>query len=170
MYLTENVFITLTARSLNKDIHIISRITNDSTRTKLTKAGANINLQNNWGVTALIYASIEGHIECIKVLISSGANPNLHCINHETALISASHKGHIECVKILIRSGANINLQTYDGETALDIAIRKGNSERVEVLKDFRDKAARIIQKYVLMYIYHPSNIDFILQNRKGKW
>ncbi|MCB0412760.1 MAG: potassium channel protein [Bdellovibrionales bacterium] len=36
----ENVFITLSAKSLNPDIHIISRITNESTRPKLTKAGA----------------------------------------------------------------------------------------------------------------------------------
>lgn len=38
---SENVFITLTARSMNKDLHIISRISNESTRPKLVKAGAN---------------------------------------------------------------------------------------------------------------------------------
>lgn len=38
---SENVFITLTARAINKDIHIISRIANESTRPKLVKAGAN---------------------------------------------------------------------------------------------------------------------------------
>lgn len=38
---SENVFITLTARAINKDLHIISRITNETTRPKLIKAGAN---------------------------------------------------------------------------------------------------------------------------------
>ena len=38
---SENVFITLTAKSLNKDINIISRVTHESTQPKLLKAGAN---------------------------------------------------------------------------------------------------------------------------------
>lgn len=37
----ENVFITLTAKSLNHDLKIISRVFDDSTRPKLLKAGAN---------------------------------------------------------------------------------------------------------------------------------
>lgn len=37
----ENVFITLTARTLNKDIKIITRVFDESTRPKLIKAGAN---------------------------------------------------------------------------------------------------------------------------------
>lgn len=37
----ENVFITLSARTLNKDINIISRVFDEGTRPKLLKAGAN---------------------------------------------------------------------------------------------------------------------------------
>ena len=37
----ENVFITLSARTLNKDIEIISRLFDETTRPKLLKAGAN---------------------------------------------------------------------------------------------------------------------------------
>ena len=37
----ENVFITLTAKSLNKNLHVISRVTDSSATPKLHKAGAN---------------------------------------------------------------------------------------------------------------------------------
>jgi len=39
---TDNVFVVLTARELNKDIRIVSRCTNDSSESKLKIAGANV--------------------------------------------------------------------------------------------------------------------------------
>ena len=41
----------------------------------LLERGANVNIQNNYGSTALIRASKYGHLEVIKLLLEKGADP-----------------------------------------------------------------------------------------------
>ena len=42
-----------------------------------------------------MYASLEGHVEIVKLLIDSGADLNLENDNRETALTRAFRKGNI---------------------------------------------------------------------------
>jgi hypothetical protein len=41
-----------------------------------TQAGASIDQRSNENDTALIWASLDGHLECVKWLVSIGANLN----------------------------------------------------------------------------------------------
>ena len=43
---------------------------------ELIAAGANINKEDNDGVTALTFAGNNGHVRCLKELIASGADVN----------------------------------------------------------------------------------------------
>ena len=60
------------------------------------EADANTNLANNDGITALMAASLQGHVEVLCVLLEADANPNLANNNGDTALTSASYPGHVE--------------------------------------------------------------------------
>jgi ankyrin repeat protein len=67
----------------------------------LLKAGANVNLKNNYGGTALIHASNKGHDKVVNLLLKAGADANLHDKSGWTARIYASDKGHTEVVELL---------------------------------------------------------------------
>ena len=67
----------------------------------LIEAGSNINKQDNFGYTALIYASIYGHIDIVKLLIEAGVDINIQDKYGNTALMIASINGYTEIVKLL---------------------------------------------------------------------
>ena len=72
----------------------------------LIDAGADINIEDKDGWTALIWASQCGHTETAKALIDAGADINIEDRQGWTALMWASHYGHTETVKLLIDAGA----------------------------------------------------------------
>jgi ankyrin repeat protein len=63
--------------------------------------GADVNIQNNSGDTALIMAAYSGHYTNIEVLINNKANLNLKNNNGNTALQIAKDNGHMNCVELL---------------------------------------------------------------------
>ena len=67
----------------------------------LLEVGANPNLQDENGITALHYASERGHAKVTKFLLDSGADPNVQCRQRRTALHWASQKGHVEVSALL---------------------------------------------------------------------
>ncbi len=83
----------------------------------------NPNLQDNYGYTALIYASYKGYTEIVKLLLqyknySEKINPNLQNDCNITAIIYASYHSYTEIVKLLLNyenysERININLQIY---------------------------------------------------------
>ena len=54
----------------------------DKTVEILVRAGANVNLQNNKGVTALMVATTLGHDECVKVLTQAKSYPKKIRLEH----------------------------------------------------------------------------------------
>ena len=66
-------------------------------------------IQDNDGMTALILASVDGHIECVRYLIESGkADVGIQSNNGWTALKCASCRGHTEVCEYLKSKGALI--------------------------------------------------------------
>ena len=107
--------------------------------------GADVELQDDNKMTALMIASNSGHIEIVKMLIKKGVNINYLDKYGRTALsIVSCDNGHIEIAKILIEAGAdvninfnpNVNIQNRNGKTALYWAKQYSNTEIVEMLKN----------------------------------
>ncbi len=73
---------------------------------KLIEKGADVNVVNKYGETALHEASFWGRSDVVKMLIEAGADVNLVNRDGETALYLASRWGHSEIVKILKEAGA----------------------------------------------------------------
>ena len=116
--------------------------------------GADINLQNKDGNTALIYAIRENNIEMVKLLLlEKGADTNLQNKDGNTALIYAIRENNIEMVKLLLEQGANTNLQNKDGNKGLMYAIRENNIEIVKLLLDYGALYSKIVGP-ISMYYY----------------
>ena len=67
----------------------------------LLDRGANVNIQNNYGQTALIVASRKGRIDIVESLLDSGADPNIRNNDGGTALMIAEREGHDDIAELI---------------------------------------------------------------------
>jgi ankyrin repeat protein len=68
----------------------------------LLKNDMDVNIQDIWGKTALIYASFYGRLEVVKYLVEDGkADVNIKTNTGWTALMLASKFGRLDIVKYL---------------------------------------------------------------------
>jgi ankyrin repeat protein len=82
------------------------------------------------GVTALLAASVTGHVETIATLVARGASLDYETqLQAGTALIVSSAAGKLPSIGALVRHGANVNYETRSGLTALVVAAAKGQSK-----------------------------------------
>ena len=96
--------------------------------------GANPNLADHYGWTALMYAARHGTTEMVQALINAEANLDAQNNNGCTALMYAARWGTTEMVQALINAEANLDAQDNDGWTALMYATRWGRTEMVQAL------------------------------------
>lgn len=73
----------------------------------LLQVGADPNLRDNDGNSALLYTAIAGSSEAVRVLLTFKARPDLTNGLGETALIKAVQARNVEVVKLLLDAGAN---------------------------------------------------------------
>ena len=78
----------------------------------------------------LIWASIEGHLEVVRLLLDHGAD--VHA-NYDDALSWASENGHWRVVQLLLDHGANVHAEDDD---ALKLSSLNGQLEVVQLLLD----------------------------------
>jgi len=118
----------------------------------------NVNIQNDDGWTALMWASSfkrylrsTDRKEIVELLLKAGANPNIKGDNGWTALMFASGESNEDIVKLLLDAGADKDIQNKYGWTALIMAsgwalLHRAAKETVKLLLeagadvDVRDK------------------------------
>ncbi|KIY02698.1 uncharacterized protein Z520_01163 [Fonsecaea multimorphosa CBS 102226] len=89
----------------------------------LVDAGANIDLQDKYGESALLKASGRGFDKVI--LIDAGANIDLQDEYGKSALLKASGRGFDKVVKILVDAGADINGALVEASSANRVAAAR---------------------------------------------
>jgi len=102
----------------------------------LIQAGAEINVQDPYGVTPLLFAAISGSPETIRMLLKSGANVKAKDSDGRTALIetlTTENDLPPETIEELIQAGSEVNVRIYGGLTPLMIAAA-GNSRILQAL------------------------------------
>jgi len=97
--------------------------------------GADVNIQNYDGSTALHYAVDLGWMPLVKLLVERGANLNIQDEDGLAPLHCAVIQGYKEIAEYLLSKGADKNLKTCEGDTCYQIAKENEDQEMMELLK-----------------------------------
>ena len=101
----------------------------------LLNNGHNVNAMDDCGWTALMKASLYGHLEISELLIQHGATIDQVDSGGYTAMLLAASNNHKPVVRALLDKGAAINHQEQTrGWTALIWASKRGHAETVRLL------------------------------------
>lgn len=87
------------------------------------------------GVTALMYASQQGHIACVQILVDYELKLRSH--TGWTALMYAAAFGNAACIWLLF---AESRLENRDGDTALILATKGGHSSCLDRLCQYEHR------------------------------
>jgi len=108
------------------DLHTVKRLINGINKR-----------DEDYGYTALMWASVKGRPKIVKYLISKGAHINAKDKYGRTALIligGLNVSKRMEIAKLLVSSGADLNIRDKNGETALIIAAVFDDLNTVKLL------------------------------------
>ena len=106
----------------------------------LLEAGANGNLADSSGTTALMLASATGRVELVRLLLEAGADRNLVNEDGLTALMIASAKGDVEVTRSLQAAGVGADTESRKRQHSFsDAGIAKGQRQG-PTLADGRDR------------------------------
>lgn len=98
----------------------------------LLNANAQVNIQDDRGVTALMYAAVNGQPDIVRLLLDVGADPNIPSEEEGlTALTMATFRGHLDIVRLLLQAGSTDETNNF---SSLITAASKGHSEIIEEL------------------------------------
>jgi ankyrin repeat protein len=100
----------------------------------LVSKGADANLSNQNGDTALLGAASCGSIEAVLLSLSAGADVNAFNRYGFSPLIIATVKGYTEIARLLLEYGANTMHKDNYGFTASMRALQHGETDLVELL------------------------------------
>ena len=99
----------------------------------LSNGLVDVDVQDQWGSTALMHAVNKKHTALVTYLLSKRADINKQDYRGITCLMEASWNRHGDMVKLLLKMGANINLTDERDYTALMQAAEEGHHVIVQV-------------------------------------
>ena len=92
---------------------------------RLVTLGADIEIENKFGMRPLTIACRKGHVDCARLLLGRGAQTEpIDKLDDRTALHGACAEGTIECVRALVEHGADVRARCCHG-TAAELAERR---------------------------------------------
>ena len=100
----------------------------------LNTPNIDVNAVDKHGVTPLISAARNGHVDCLTSILRAGADVNKTDYAGNSALFLASWD--VKCCDVLIGAGADINLCNNDGRSPLMFAVACHEPERPQKLLD----------------------------------
>jgi uncharacterized protein len=86
------------------------------------------------GMTPLMYASEQGHVGVVRLLLDKGAAVNKQSLHDGAALTYASYRDHTPVVRLLLERGADPSIAAAAGTLPLACACIHGHLEIVRSL------------------------------------
>jgi ankyrin repeat protein len=74
-----------------------------------------------------MFAAYNGHLTCMKALLTAGATVEVRIQGDWTALMFAAGNGHLTCVEALLTAGATVEVRSQGDWTALMLAAENGH-------------------------------------------
>jgi len=101
----------------------------------LARAGADPNIANDFGMTPLAQACVNGSSEFVRLLLRAGANPNSAIATGETPLMTCARTGNTDAIRLLVEYGAAVNAkEPSQNQTAIMWAAAEKHPEAVKAL------------------------------------
>ncbi|KAL4241105.1 Caskin-2 [Mactra antiquata] len=100
----------------------------------LLENGASVNLRDNKGMVALHYATWQGKLEPVHILLQWKSPSNEQAMAGETPLHLACQHGHFDVVNLLLLHQASPIVQNRDKKSPLDLACEFGRYRVVDLL------------------------------------
>lgn len=136
----------------------------------LLAAGADVNVANSDGMTALMWAV--GNLDKTRLLIDKGAKVDVRTeLGRTPLLIASTYAGNVDVVRLLLQQGAKVADIDQFGETPLTSAAKRGDAQVVEALI----KAGADLQaggRAPLVWAAEEGNVETVaclLRNGAGK-
>ncbi|KAM6986612.1 ankyrin repeat and SOCS box protein 1 [Aplochiton taeniatus] len=76
----------------------------------LLAQGAEVDLVDVKGQTALYVAAVNGHLDCVRILLEAGADPNGSRHHRSTPVYHAARVGHLDIMQELIRFNVDVDV------------------------------------------------------------
>ena len=111
----------MTQEELNKKLIYTSARGNTEQVRELLDAGADIDIQDKFGRTALMLSAAYGRADTVKLLLDAGADIDIQEEFGRTALVLAAMWGHTGVMELLIQAGADVDIRDSDSRTAFDM-------------------------------------------------
>ncbi|XP_059167364.1 ankyrin repeat domain-containing protein 50-like [Physella acuta] len=105
----------------------------------LLDAGANVNLADKEGRTALHIAADQDYVKIVKLLLDRGADINRKDVNGCTPLHYCAQNRKSDMIVFLLEAGASENIRDNEDQTALHYAVRFMSNESVKTLVTCND-------------------------------
>ena len=104
----------------------------------LRKSGADINMKDEYGRTALHIAAVLGHMECVSALLQAGRiDVDANDEQGRSAVLLAAQHGHWDCVQALCDAGATIAFHSYSTQTVIRRALHVADESKRSRLIDW---------------------------------
>jgi ankyrin repeat protein len=133
--------------------------------------GRDVNSADKFDTSALQWASMNGNIEVVRVLLDNEATIDYSGGSTCTSLYLASSANHIESVRLLIDRGANVDAVDKNGDSALHIASEHGHLEIARLLLN-GGVNVNLVNKYNHTPLYNATNnadvemVKLLIENR----
>ena len=85
-------------------------------------------------MTAAHYASLEGHAECLKLLLAAGCNIEAETLFKRRPVHLAALRGNLEVLSLLIARGCDLNAKDKEFNTALHLACENNLLQTIVIL------------------------------------
>jgi len=101
---------------------------------------SDINYQNEYDETALMYACSTNNLNIVKILLENDADINIQNIDGNTALIGSIANQHPSIVKLLLEYNPNLNIVGESQFTTYEIVEYYADSIDGQIILDLINK------------------------------
>ncbi len=104
------------------------------------RKGININCQDEYGETGLMYSACNGHVAVVKYFLNQGADINLKSLSDMTAIMYACFSGSYETFKLLLKTNPKLDTTNWLGYNLFHCACAGGNVKIIKEVSNLKDK------------------------------
>lgn len=118
----------------------------DDVRAALASGTVGVGDASYEGVTALLYASANGHTDVVKELLASRATPSKTNTGGNSPLHWAALNGHLDVVKALLEARADGNLRNAAQKRPFDEAFSRHHGDVCEIIAPATDMSKDYVE------------------------